>query len=156
MALSIPLLIIAFNVTWITTPWNYLRQIWIKKVLLRLSKPLRRIPIISVRSKIYDLRVKWLDSLYAYHFPSTSPQDDRQYQRMKLQRTFAWRLKDKEVIDMLERYFKPKDINKDDDYDPQQDKRGVMFDEYLALRLKHLKERRRRKLEMNWEKGILG
>ena len=116
MALSIPLLIIAFNVTWITTPWDYLRHIWIKKVLIRLSTPLRHILIISVRSKVYDLIVKWTDSLYAYRYPSTGPLQDRDYERTKLRRAFAWRLRDKDVIDLIDNYFNEKE--KGDGYDP--------------------------------------
>src|SRR5690349_21341448 len=64
IAISIPLLIIAFNVTWLTKPWFYIRRIWIKKVLIQLSHPLRHIPVISVRSKIYRRIAKWSDSIY--------------------------------------------------------------------------------------------
>jgi hypothetical protein len=84
--------------------------------------------------------VKWTDSLYAYCYPSTGPLQDRDYERTKLRLAFAWRLRDKEVIDLLENYFNEKE--EDDDYDPEEDKRGVLVDGYLAFRMNRLKERR--------------
>jgi hypothetical protein len=145
MALSIPLLIIAFNITWLTTPWNYLRHIWFKKVFFWLLRCLRYLPIAKIRSKAYDLNVKLWDSLYAYSQPSTETHSDRMKERMKLWDGLSWRLQDRKFIDLAEAHFKSR--KKDDDGDDEdEDEDEEFLDRYLERRLKRLKEKQRRRI----------
>lgn len=133
MALSIPLLIIAFNVPRITTPWNYLRRIWIKKVLIQLSKPLRSIPYFGIRAKVYGLVTELSDSLYVYENPSTTPLQKIDYRRQKVKRAVEWRLKDREFITVAESYFDG--IENDANYNLEEDSHGGLFDRGVRLRM---------------------
>ena len=67
---SLPFIFLAFNIRWVTTPWNYLRHIGIKVLLIILLKPLRNSKSLRVWSKGYNWIFSLIWSLTDYEFTS--------------------------------------------------------------------------------------
>jgi hypothetical protein len=67
---SLAFIFLAFNIRWVTTPWNYLRHIGIKVLLIILLKPLRNSKSLRVWSKGYNWIFSLIWSLTEYEFTS--------------------------------------------------------------------------------------
>lgn len=97
----------------------------------------------------YNLTAKWTDSLYAYKLPSTGIWEDRSHERSIVFSDYWWRLKDKEWIDVAEKYFDKKKKEDDFLYDSGEDRVGGIsdnrLDDFIAGSLKRTNERRMQK-----------
>ncbi|KAH8766931.1 hypothetical protein F5882DRAFT_510319 [Hyaloscypha sp. PMI_1271] len=65
---SLPFIFLAFNIRWVTTPWNYLRHIGIKVLVIILLRPLRNSKSWFVKGHIWTIRL--ILSLTNYEFTS--------------------------------------------------------------------------------------
>jgi hypothetical protein len=78
-----PFIFLAFNIRWVTTPWNYLRHIGIKVLLVILLRPLRNSKslIVGFRGAVWTAEL--IKSLMDYEYTS---QPERAW-RMQVFRT---------------------------------------------------------------------
>jgi hypothetical protein len=67
---SLPFIFLAFNIRWVTTPWNYFRYIGIKVLLIILLKPLRNSKSLRVWLKGHNWTLRLIWSLKDYEFTS--------------------------------------------------------------------------------------
>jgi hypothetical protein len=65
-AVSIPLLIVAFNINIFTTPWNLFRHIVVRNMALGALKPLRKVPSEGIRIRGYRWYIGILDTRNEY------------------------------------------------------------------------------------------
>jgi len=71
---SLPFIFLAFNIRWVTTPWNYLRHIGIKVLLIILLRPLRNSKSWRVWSKAQLWTIKLYLSVTEHEFTSQPDQ----------------------------------------------------------------------------------
>jgi hypothetical protein len=141
---SLPFIFLAFNIRWITTPWNYLRHIGIKVLLIIFLRPLRNSKFWSVGLKGRGWTRKLVWSVTEYEFTS---QPDRAWTMQALRAimpSFVRRFYDERSSDEGEYrgLGEDTDVDTEDSWDEDMEKKRAL--------LKHLggvyKKPRRRKL----------
>lgn len=141
---SLPFIFLAFNIRWVTTPWNYLRHIGIKVLLVILLRPLRNSKSFDVglRGALWTIRL--IKSVTDYEYTS---QPDRAWRMQVIRAALPITMKrysDEKVSDEDEFPGLDEDTNADTEDSSDED-----MEKKTAL-LKHLggvyKKPRRRKL----------
>lgn len=96
-ALSIILLLVAFNIDWFRTPWNFVIKIWLKKKCIQYIEALRHVPIMTLRIKGYDWSLKLRDALYKCENPTSTAIQNKKHQQNLWREGLHWKIKDNAV-----------------------------------------------------------
>jgi hypothetical protein len=141
---SLPFIFLAFNIRWVTTPWNYLRHIGIKVLLVILLRPLRNFKSLDVGFRSALWTAKLIESLEDYEYTSQPDQAWRGQVFRAIMPVFMQKTFDEIISDEGEYHGFDEDTDADTEDSWDED-----FEKKTAL-LKHLggvyKKPRRRKL----------
>lgn len=96
-ALSIILLVVAFNIDWFKTPWNFVVKIWLKKKCIQYIGTLRHAPIMALRIKGYGWSLKLRDTLYKCENPTSTAIQNKKHQQDLWREGLLWKIKDDAV-----------------------------------------------------------
>ncbi|KAI0000093.1 hypothetical protein F4779DRAFT_604959 [Xylariaceae sp. FL0662B] len=86
IAVIVPLLLVAFNITWFTTLWETFRHVWLRRLALSLIRPFRRIS--AFRERGYKWERKLMKELVEHSLPA--PLDSRLDGQMRLRIASKW------------------------------------------------------------------
>ncbi|KAE9376034.1 hypothetical protein N431DRAFT_464092 [Stipitochalara longipes BDJ] len=75
-------------------PWDFMVQIWSKRCLLKLIRPLRHLPFENIRTRGYGWYVKLCNSLYKCEHPKSDTLQDKKHRRDLWAEGLYWEIKD--------------------------------------------------------------
>jgi hypothetical protein len=136
---SIPFILVAFNISWFTTPWNYMRHIWIKQALILLLKPLRKAPLRPLRMRV----IRWSAQLFhsTLNYALTSEPDKSFLKEFRAVVMRIWRQNYPHIMTDSDSDSDNDEIEEEDADDDMDGDGEIDFEEFFLKRKREAKQR---------------